>query len=309
MMLLNLRTSARSFKLLATLVASAAIAVGCGSDPTGHSIFDTGGAGGAGGGSQGPGGLGGSSGNGNPTSGTGKTAASSGTTSGSGTSTSGSGIQQANFTVALESAALDIDLAATISVNVTVKPNGYVGPVNLQVTDLGPDVVTAKLASPSVTLDGATNAVVKLTLTTLASTPPQAVKFTVSAIVANGTKTADGALTVHSAITFTIPAGVDGMEGTQGNPNTKAFGSYPAQLVAPANLSGANPVTVRFFNADNKAHQIHAGNNAQGFPHDPAPIGPNSMDNLVRSVNAKGTYDFYLHDEGSPLNVGRIVIQ
>jgi hypothetical protein len=301
MTLLTPRSTARTLPLLTALLAGAAIAVGCGSDPEGHSIFE-----GAGGQSQG--GTGGSTGSTNPTTGAGAGAgAGAASSSASGSSSSG-GVQQATFTVQLEASSIPIDLATSIDVNVAVQPNGYKGNVTLKVGSFGPGV-TAVLKSTNVTLDGATTANTTLTITTTSAAPPGDTPFTVSAIVAAGTRTADATLTVESAITITIPAGVDGMAGTLANPYKMAFGPYPTNITAPAGISGLNPVTVRFYNADNKAHQIHAGQNAQGFIHDPAPIAPNSMDPVVRNVNAKGTYDYYLHDEGSAITVGRIVIQ
>lgn len=302
------RSLVRPLPILAALLTGAVITLGCSSETPGQSPF-----GDSGGGGTDPG-AGGSTGSSNPTTGSGSgsgAGAGSGAGSGAGaTSSSSGGVQQASFTVALQAAAIDIDLDTSLDVNVTVKPNGYKGAVTLDVTGLGAGV-TGKLGTTTLNLDGATNATTKLTLTSGISTAPGDMPFTVSAsaMVANGTKTTNGTLTVHSAITITIPQGVDGMEGTQASPNTQAFGPYPMKITAPANLSAASPVTVRFYNADGKSHQIHAGANAQGFPHDPAPIAPNSMDGLVRNVNAKGTYDYYLHDEGSPLNVGRIIIQ
>lgn len=109
-------------------------------------------------------------------------------------------------------------------------------------------------------------------------------------------------------ITITIPAGVDGVQGTAQQPNTTAFGPYPLTISAPA-VSQQNPVTVRFFNADIKAHEIHASLPNDGFGHDLTPFAPMTMDPMVREVTAPGTYDFYLHDEGGPFNVGRLVIQ
>lgn len=298
---------ARFAKLLATFVAGAVLTVGCGSAPPGPSILDgdtgssdsSGGDGGSDQGSAGTNGTG--AGTGTGTNGTG---AGTGTgTAGTGAGSSGTSmVQEATFVVTLAEPALDINLMDALEVDVSVAPNGYKGDVALAVTDPG-GMVTAELVDKSVTLDGQTTVITKLKLSTASATPPGDVKFVVSAAVANGTKTADGSATVHSDITITIPAGVNGMSGTG------SFGDYPIKITAPANISDQNPVIVRFYNADTKNHQIHAGNNGQGFPHDPGPIAPNSMDGLVRSVNSGGTFDFYLHDQGSPINQGRIQIQ
>ncbi len=33
------------------------------------------------------------------------------------------------------------------------------------------------------------------------------------------------------------------------------------------------------------------------------------MDSLVRKVNSKGLYDFYLHDQNAPKTIGRLAVQ
>ena len=88
-----------------------------------------------------------------------------------------------------------------------------------------------------------------------------------------------------------------------------AFGDYPMNIIAPKDISAQKPLTVRFFNDDDVAHEIHAASNAQGFPHDPGPIAAHSMDGLVRKVNSKGLYDFYLHDQNAPKTIGRLAVQ
>ena len=93
------------------------------------------------------------------------------------------------------------------------------------------------------------------------------------------------------------------------NPNSTAFGPYPIKIIAPANLSSSNPITVYFKNDDTVSHEIHADNATQGFGHDPGSFGAGQMDPYVRQVNAAGTFDFYLHDQGSPITIGRLFVQ
>ena len=149
----------------------------------------------------------------------------------------------------------------------------------------------------------------KLTLTTMSSTPPGNLVFSVSAAVPEGVNTVSATLTVKPAITIVIPKGVYGLGGTKDNPYKMAFGDYPMNVIAAKDLSDQHPLTVRFFNDDDMAHEIHAGNPTQGFAHDPGPIAAHSMDSLVRKVNAKGLYDFYLHDQNAAATIGRIAVQ
>jgi hypothetical protein len=210
--------------------------------------------------------------------------------------------------VTVDKATLAADLATSTDVNVSVAPNGYTGTVTLSVTDLPADV-KGTFANATLTLDGSTMATAKLTLATATSTAPGNLALNVVATAPEGAHQAAIAMTVNSAITITIPKGVIGLGGTQTNPVKTAFGSYPITITAPQGISGTTPVTVRFYNADTSSHEIHASAPGAGFAHDPGSISPQSMDNLVRHVNTKGTYDFYLHDQGGPATVGRVVVQ
>jgi hypothetical protein len=62
-------------------------------------------------------------------------------------------------------------------------------------------------------------------------------------------------------------------------------------------------------NDDSVSHEIHADASGQGFGHDPGPFGGGTMDPYVRKVNTAGTYDFYLHDQGQAITIGRIEIK
>ncbi len=84
---------------------------------------------------------------------------------------------------------------------------------------------------------------------------------------------------------------------------------------APANLGTANPIAVKFLNLDSAPHCIHASNATQGFPHDSVtngvcntPMQTNQLDQTAHNVNAKGSYLFWLHDQGD-LTDGMINIQ
>ena len=225
------------------------------------------------------------------------------------TSTGGVTPQAATFVVSLDTASPQIDLDDALDLTVTIAPMGYVGPVSLAINNLGNAGITGDFASKKVTLDGTTSAKVKLTLTTMSSTPPGSLDFSVSGTVATGAKTASATLTVKPAITIVIPKDVYALGGTKDNPYKMAFGDYPMNVIAAQDLSDAHPLTVRFYNDDDIAHEIHAANPAQGFPHDPGPIPAHSMDGQVRKINAKGLYDYYLHDQNAAATVGRIAVQ
>jgi hypothetical protein len=260
------------------------------------------------------GGTPGSSGVASSGSGSGGTGAtgSSGSGSGGGTSNGGSSsgvpMPTASYSVSMNMPSLTMQLMASESITVSVAPNGYTGMVQLAPGAL-PTGVTAKLTPDTLTLDGMTTADVKLELATDPSAPPATSSLDISVTSPAGSKSATLSLDVTSVITIHIPKGVDNNGGTINNPVTDAYGPYPIAITAPQAISGANPVTVYFFNDDNVSHEIHAGAPSQGFGHDPGPFGPNQMDPYVRHVNSKGQYDFYLHDQNGPGTIGRVVVQ
>ncbi len=245
------------------------------------------------------------------------TAASSsghGSTSASGSGSTGAGgssMQPATYTISLDTTTPQVDLNAKVDVAVTIDPMGYVGPVTLTVDNLAiPSGVTSSFANDVLTLDGSSMASTTLTLSTLTSAPPVDVPFTVTATVPAGAKTQNATLTVRPTITIIIPKNVNGLAGTAANPYKQAFGDYPIMITAPANISAAKPVNVHFYNDDDVAHEVHAGQGAAGFPHSQGSIDPHTLDVTPRPVNAADTYDFYLHDQGpNPLTIGRVIIQ
>lgn len=226
-------------------------------------------------------------------------------------SASGTGGSSATggFALALDEPAPEIDLAATTDLVLTVTSTGYAGEVALAVPDLSASGITAALGATTLTLDGATPATTTLTLTTASSATPGAIAIVVTGTTPGGENQATSTLLVRSAITITIPAGVGALGGTVEAPVTDAFGPYPTTITAPQGISTEAPVTVRFFNADAVEHSIHADQNGQGFGHGVNPIPPNAMDEIVREINAAGQYDYYLHDQGTPIVVGRLVVQ
>ncbi|MEP7125806.1 MAG: hypothetical protein ABJE95_33050 [Byssovorax sp.] len=232
-------------------------------------------------------------------------------TTGAATSSSTGGVtpQQATFQVSLDTASPKIDLDDALEMTVTISPKGYVGSVSLAINNLGNGGITGDFAAKKITLDGSADVMVKLTLTTMSSTPPGDVAFSVSGTVATGAKTTAATLTVKPAITIVIPKNVYGLGGTQNNPYKMAFGDYPMNVIAAGDISDQHPLTVRFYNDDDISHEIHAANQAQGFPHDAGGIAPHSMDSLVRKINAKGLYDYYLHDQNAPATIGRLAVQ
>jgi hypothetical protein len=105
-------------------------------------------------------------------------------------------------------------------------------------------------------------------------------------------------LTVQPDLTISIPVNVDSLK--------PGLGTY--NLKAPQDIAN-NPVVVHFLNLDSTPHEIHASNATQGFGHGNGTFDQNQEDPKKRAVIATGTYKFYLHDEGSALNPGTIVIQ
>lgn len=239
---------------------------------------------------------------------TGTTGASMSTTS-SGMGGAGGMPAKADFVVSVDDPDVTVTLASEVTVTVSIDPKGYSGDVLLGSNSLDGDGLTPSFGKTTITLDGSTIAKTTFTLKTASNTPPATVGYTITAASQDGSATAAGAVTVLSDITIVIPTNVAGLPGDVGNPYKDAFGPYPTVILAPAGISAANPVTIRFFNDDEVEHEIHAGQAGAGFPHDNMPIPANSMDNLVRKVTAAGTYDFYLHDQGAAQTIGRIVIQ
>lgn len=216
---------------------------------------------------------------------------------------------QADFKVSVDQPDATLTLASELTVTVSIDPKGYAGDVLLGANNLDSAGLTTSFAKTMLTLDGSSIAKTTFTLKSASNTPPATVGYTITAASEAGSATATGALTVLSDITIVIPKNVAGLGGSAGNPYKTAFGPYPTTIVAPVGISAQTPVTVRFYNDDDVEHEIHAGQGGQGFPHDQMPIPANSMDSMVRKVSAKGTYDFYLHDEGAAQTIGQIVIQ
>jgi hypothetical protein len=198
-------------------------------------------------------------------------------------------------------------MAQTV-VHVSVAPNGYIGMVALQTATM-PTGVTAAFNPPMVVLDGTSPGTAQLTLTTDSSAPPATASIEIDATAAGTTAKATMSLEVQSVLTIHIPMGVDNNGGSTGNPVTSAYGPYPIKVTAPANISDQSPVTVYFMNDDTTSHEIHADSPGQGFGHDPGPFDAMSIDPYVRKVNAVGSYDFYLHDQGGPSTLGLLEIQ
>lgn len=245
---------------------------------------------------------------------TSKSASNASTGSSMSTTSSGMGgaggmLPAADYTMSIDKPDATVTLASELTVTISIDPKGYVGDVLLGVSSLDAAGLTGTFGKTSLTLDGSTVAKTTFTLASSSSTPPATVGYTITAASEAGAATTTGAVSVLSDITIVIPTNVAGLPGSAGAPYKDAFGPYPTVIIAPTDISAANPVTVRFFNDDEVEHEIHAGQGGDGFPHDTGPIAPNSMDTMVRKVTAKGTYDYYLHDQGVAQTVGRIVIQ
>ena len=318
--------------LALTLLPLAALAgnVACGSDggdlPTGswHPHYGSGGTTGSGSGS-GNGATGSSSGSGSSSGAASSSGASSSGSSGSGSgssgsssgaSSSGSGSSSggamngnpANVAVTVDQASLQMHLFDEVLVHVSVAPNGYRGSVSLATSTM-PSGVAGTFDMASLNLDGSTTASAVLTIKTDTSAAPGTTPVDVNAMMSGMMKGATVSLDVQSIITLHIPQGVNNMGGTTQNPVTDAYGPYPITITAPQGLSGSNPVTVYFKNDDTVSHEIHADAGGQGFGHDPGAFGAGQMDPYVRKINSSGTFDFYLHDQGQPITIGRIIVQ
>jgi hypothetical protein len=309
-----------TFAVLALSCGS--LAVGCGDASVGSPSgldFGHGGGGVGHGGSSGPStGQGGGGGGVNPSAGGGGGGGGTGGGGGGGTGGGGGGggggmdsgtpVQTASYAVSVDKSSITSELLAHAQLSVSIAPNGFRGTVTLSAEGL-PSDVSASFGSATLTLDGATTETTTATLSTKSSTKPGDAPFAIVATSSAGQASAPSSLTVKSAITIDIPQGADQLGGTTNNPYRTAFGTYPIVITAPQGISGSNPVTVRFYNADNVSHEIHASSPGAGFAHDPGSIAPQSMDRLVRQVKTTGTYEFYLHDQNAAITVGRIIIQ
>jgi hypothetical protein len=224
------------------------------------------------------------------------------------------GTQTTSFQVMTDKTSYNVELRATVQVQVTVAPQGFTGTVSLAVTGLSTGV-TGAFNPTSVNVSGTTGATSMLTLTTLESVTPATTPFTVTATSGSATASSAPSLVVMPQITIQIPTNVAAKAGTTATPSTDAFGNYPIVINAPSNFGANNPIVVKFLNNDSSPHCIHASNSAQGFPHDAVTNGvcntlmqKGQLDQTAHNVNTKGSYLFYLHDEGDTTD-GMIKIQ
>jgi len=224
------------------------------------------------------------------------------------------GSQTTSFQVMTDKTSYSVELRNTVVVQVTIAPQGFTGTVNLAVSGLSTGV-TGAFNPTSVSVSGNTGATSMLTITTLESVLPATTPFTVTATSGSATANAAPSLVVMPQITIQIPTNVGAMAGTSGNPSTNAFGNYPIVLTAPANFGTNAPIVVKFLNNDSSPHCIHASNATQGFPHDAVTNGvcntlmqKGQYDQTAHNVNTKGSYLFYLHDQGD-LTDGMVKIQ
>jgi len=228
-----------------------------------------------------------------------------GNTSQGGSGQGGDAPQPATFSIAAADDAPVLELRDTVDVEVSVTPNGYVGPVLLHVEGL-PSDVTADLSTSSVALDGDTTATFTVTLATVSSTVTGDYPFTIHGTVESGEKTGDATLTVEPILTVIIPENLQSFSADP--PNQTAFGDFPTIVTALPNMSADNPITVRFFNAGTVPHEIHADAGADGFGHGTGLIDPGTFDPVERHVTSPGQYGYYPHDIG-PSILGEIDIQ
>ncbi|EYF07468.1 hypothetical protein [Chondromyces apiculatus] len=224
------------------------------------------------------------------------TTTSSSTTGGGGEGGTGSGgegggaVQQATYAIAVNVPTPDMELRTEQDVDVTITPNGFVGPVTLAVSGLSPDDMTGTFDTTTVNLDGSTTVMATLTLKTLSISTAGPQSGMVTATSEAGVKEAPVSITIIPQITITIPPNVATKLNT-----TDSFGAFPTVIKALPNLSAQNPIRVRFYNSDGVPREIHADNPNQGFAHTGAAIQPGQFDAQERNVNAAGTYSFYMH--------------
>lgn len=224
------------------------------------------------------------------------------------------GSQTQAFQIMTDKTSYNVELRSTVVVQVTIAPQGFTGPVSLAVSGLSTGV-TGAFNPTSVSVSGNTGATSMLTLTTLESVLPATTPFTVTATSGSNTATSAPSLAVLPQITIQIPTNVSALAGTTTTPSTNAFGNYPIVINAPSNFGTNNPIIVKFLNNDSAPHCIHASNATQGFPHDSVtngvcntPMQKGQFDQTAHNVNTKGSYPFYLHDEGNTTD-GMIKIQ
>lgn len=231
-----------------------------------------------------------------------------------GSASDSGGSQTQSFQVMTDKTSYDVELRSTVTVQVTVAPQGFTGTVNLAVSNLATGV-SGTFNPTSVSVSGTTGATSMLTLTTLETVVPAATPFTITATSGSSNATSAPSVNVLPQITIQVPTNVSALAGTSGNPSTNAFGNYPITINAPTNFGTNNPIVVRFVNLDSAPHCIHASNSTQGFPHDSVtngvcntPMAKNDVDKTAHNVNTKGSYLFYLHDEGDTTD-GMIKVQ
>lgn len=215
----------------------------------------------------------------------------------------------AAITINLDKTSTSADLLAQTDVLVNVQPqNGFNGNVDLSVTG-APAGVTCTFDKTTVMVNGA-SASAKLTLKTASDTAPSTQSLTITAKSGSLQATAPLSFTINPVVNLEIPANVDAMRGAADTVvQSQAYGPNPLNL----KLGTAANIAVKITNNDNKAHEIHAGNGAQGFAHgNNIPAGTlegNTQANVPRTVNAPGTYNFYLHDGTNGRTVsGRIIV-
>lgn len=225
-----------------------------------------------------------------------------------------SGPQTTAFQVMTDKTSYSVELRSTVTVQVTITPQSFTGSVSLAVSGLPTD--TSGMFSPaSVNVSGTTAATSTLTLTTLSTVVAGTTPFQITATSGSDTGSAAPMLDVMAQITIEIPSNLAAVTGTSGSPSTDAYGDYPIVMNAATNFGTANPIIVRFLNLNSTPHCIHASNPSEGFPHDPttngvcsSPFSQNAYDSTAHNVNTKGSYTFWLHDQGD-LTDGMIKIQ
>lgn len=202
----------------------------------------------------------------------------------------GTGAADFGLTISPISAELVLGETKTFTVEVSSK-SGFTGTVTLTPPDVPPswDVSFDRTA-----LDVPANGRATATLTVHIPTDAEAaaVMLHVAASGAPGTRQTDDAdLLVKPELVIRIPT------DAKNNPDVAFGGEQRVRFVSPG-------TKITWVNDDDENHQIHAGNDAQGFPHEPNEMQPGAS--YTVTITEAGEFDYGCHLHGQMQ--GRLVV-
>jgi hypothetical protein len=206
--------------------------------------------------------------------------------------------------VALSTAALAVDLGASVETDVTVEPKGgFKGTITLAASGL-PEGATATFAPATVDI-GAQPVKAKLSIKVPMSAVPSAANASAAVVVTAKSgavqATANANLKVNPRITLRIPVNVDALrQAGAGTVYRSEWGAEFGATQTPLKTQAGNGIVVQVFNADSKPHIVHGAN---GFAHGDTgnPIAPNAyeMQNgkpRARTLEPGANVNGYPHD-------------